>query len=354
MLTRGLLATLFAVVEVYQPVTAADSLSNVSGSVRMNDLAEVGGADVILNDVARVEGDGASALGAVVLATFEQDQESTTITLTTLRAKLDGVGVNWGRVTLGGFASCTVHRKATDAPPIVVASEPAVAVNPVCDVDLNSALTLREKITQDIERLTGADRHDLRITFTDSDERDLASTKPGVRFETQPSSKSGLGRVPIVVRCYDGTTRVRTFNLAPHVERRFLALVAGVNIDRGQPTSPSDAEVREVYTDDVRGTPLTDPNDLVGRVATSSIKAGQLLFSNDAQTPVAIRRGDKLRVRTFVGSLVIAVDARALEDGQVGQVIRVQNAQSRTELAVKVTGSSEAVVADEQVKEQAP
>ncbi|MEX0652913.1 MAG: flagellar basal body P-ring formation chaperone FlgA [Phycisphaeraceae bacterium] len=323
--------------------TAAPALA---GSIRLHNVASVQGRDVRLADIAELTGERAEILADTVIARFNEGRSELTLRHAQVRKALDVHDVHWGLVSLRGHSSCTVRQRpdepaADDREP---RDEPAVASNVESEIDLNTAMTLRARIVEMIEQLSGAAREDLRIHFNDRDADRLDLSVVTHRFELEPGSTAGVGRVPVTVRQYRHGAVVEEFSITVDVERRVLALVARRTIGRGDAFTKDAVRVREVYLGSDRGQPLDDPDLVAGQHAAAVLREGAVVYPEHVRSPVLVRRGELVTVRALVGDLVVRTVGRASEEGARDEVIQVRNEGSRDTFYATVTGRREVVV----------
>jgi len=79
-----------------------------------------------------------------------------------------------------------------------------------------------------------------------------------------------------------------------------------------------------------------------------------VIYADDVRSPVLVRRGELVKVRCMVGSLMLTTEGRAREDGQKGQLIQVRNEASRENYTVQVTGRREVFVRINQLEQNDP
>lgn len=89
---------------------------------------------------------------------------------------------------------------------------------------------------------------------------------------------------------------------------------------------------------------FTDKTQAIGLTAKRPIAAGTVLYNGLLAKPIVVKRGTLLAVVAKVGTIQAAITAKALEDGAVGQVIRVQNLQSKKIITAKVVDANTAEV----------
>lgn len=312
-------------------------------TVRLHAVAGVRGDAVRLGDVAELTGDAAQGLADTIVATFAGDATELRLSLATVRDVLDERGVNWGLMSLKGYAACRVSRLIEAREPTLERAA-AAAPNPETEVRLDTALTLRGQIEALLAQMAGVPREDLRFTFSDRDAEQLAASALHHRFEIEPMSTSVLGRVPVRVRRYTGGQVAETFTVTVDVARRALALVATRTISRDEPFTAGSVQVREVYLDDDRGEPLADASLIVGQQAAAVLREGGVIYPEHVRSPVLVKRGELITVRCLSGNLVVRTVGRAAQDGALDQVIPVRNEGSRETFYATVTGRREAVV----------
>ncbi|MEX0777204.1 MAG: flagellar basal body P-ring formation chaperone FlgA [Phycisphaeraceae bacterium] len=317
-----------------------------AASVTLSDQAGVAGPQVTLAQVAMLEGDEATALSDIVVGVFAKDAGALKVTLADVERVLRERQINRVTMTLRGFATCTVARLRED-PAKSRAAEPAEALsNPYQPVDLASALTLGERVVAMIEALAGVGRDELKITFGPGDQAVRDTPVGDLSVEIEPGAKAAPGRVPFTIRLYQGQALATTHRVTADVSRRWTAMVLKRTIARGDVIAAGDIEARLVYVQSA-GRPATELEQVVGNVAKGVLRSGAVVMLDDLHPPLMVHRHDTLTIRAFAGNMVVAVAARALEDGAKDQVIQVRNEQSRQTLAVRVTGPREAVMVDQ-------
>ena len=80
------------------------------------------------------------------------------------------------------------------------------------------------------------------------------------------------------------------------------------------------------------------PEELVGMSARRALPAGRPVALGDLRPPVAVLRGDAVAMVMRSGPMVLTARGRAIEEGAVGDVIRVMNTDSNRTVHAVVTG----------------
>jgi flagella basal body P-ring formation protein FlgA len=75
-----------------------------------------------------------------------------------------------------------------------------------------------------------------------------------------------------------------------------------------------------------------------------SLKAGDVITWQDVERQPDVIRGDRVTLHMQRGSIVVETEGIALQDGHVGEIIRVEQEEIGSLLRVKVTGSERAEI----------
>lgn len=85
---------------------------------------------------------------------------------------------------------------------------------------------------------------------------------------------------------------------------------------------------------------FTDPAAVIGRRTRMALGEGQPLLVRQLEPAWLVEKGNPLSLTAAAGGLMVSAPAEALEDGQLGDVIRVVNLSSRREVKAVVTGEN--------------
>jgi flagella basal body P-ring formation protein FlgA len=318
------------------------------GTVLLRDAVTLSPGTIKLSDVAELNGPAALALSELSIMELPAGRTPAQVTLEQICAAIDAAGVNRARVEIRGYARCVVSVPAPVAPPAAQPaktdatprSQAAAAVQSVAA----SPTSLRAQVTLLLEQNAGGDPQDLRITFTDADARALDQDVSNLRLEFEPIASSSLGRVPVVMRAYQGDKPVQTIRLIADVARRTNVLTLTRPISRGQSIQSDDLKQQKLFVTDARNAPIADPALVVGQLSVGSLRPGTVLTSEHVRSPILVKKGDTVIVRCIAGGLVVTTAARAVEDGFADKRITLINERSRETFTARVTGPREAVV----------
>ncbi|MBW3539801.1 MAG: flagellar basal body P-ring formation chaperone FlgA [Planctomycetes bacterium] len=153
-----------------------------------------------------------------------------------------------------------------------------------------------------------------------------------------------LGRTQFAVSIVEGGKSLAEVAVFLDVKYMQSVVLAQRPITRGQPITAED-----VYLDrrDVRqlASYYTRLQDVVGQTAGQSIRPLEVVRRNHIGDPtglgiggpVLVHRGDRVQLLATVGGLMtVIVVGEALEDGRLGETIRVRNVESKRTVLAKV------------------
>lgn len=124
-------------------------------------------------------------------------------------------------------------------------------------------------------------------------------------------------------------------------------VVAGRSLRRGQRLAAADLRTATRDARRVRGEFYRDAGDLVGQEVRRSLREGVAVTGNHVQPPTLVERNDRVTIAAGRGDAIqISSRGRALEHGQKGDRIRVENLDSGREIQARVVGEGQVRVGD--------
>jgi len=109
-------------------------------------------------------------------------------------------------------------------------------------------------------------------------------------------------------------------------------------VPRGQIVSPEDLVADVIWDDGTQQLPLAE--DVIGQEARRALAANQPLRATDVGQPTMVKRGQLVKVDYVTRSLSVVGEGKALGDGHLGDVVRVEMPGTSRVLAARVVGSS--------------
>jgi flagella basal body P-ring formation protein FlgA len=125
------------------------------------------------------------------------------------------------------------------------------------------------------------------------------------------------------------------------------AVVAIRPIGRGEVVKAADIELRSVDANSKsvgqRAT-ADSVEKLIGMEARQAIQTGDIIFTDQIQAPIVVKRGDVITVTSQSGGIRVRTSGRALQDASLGELVQVEALSSRQKYDARVTGQREAAV----------
>jgi len=323
-------------------------------SVRVYDVAGSDGPEVTLAQVAEIDGEHAGRYAQVVVGRFEEGTAKLQLKTASILEALREDGARLGMIDFSGFAQCVVHR-TFNKPQRVTSdeSEPAAAnfdQRGGGGVTIHSPTTVKSLIEQRVAKELGIGKASLEIAFNERDADLLARSAVAGRFEVSPSTAISLGKVGFEVQGYEGTRKQgRPETIHAHIQQRVIAVIAGDAIARGERITRRSVRLSEVLLDDPAQPYLQETSLVTGQVASSVIRAGELVTSSKVELPVAVKRRERVSVELNKRGIKITFNAVAHDDGAVGETIEVENTLTRERFRATVVGRGK-VVAGQQAQ----
>lgn len=136
----------------------------------------------------------------------------------------------------------------------------------------------------------------------------------GKRFRAQIAADTGAA--PVIQNI---SGRVIIKRDVPVLSRR---------LSSGTTISNSDIEFKLVSGEQLTGDVITDAKQIEGMELRHDVQEGQLLHSRDVILPRYVIRGSLVTIKIKTPVLLITAQGRSLQDGGVGDIVRVTNTQS--------------------------
>jgi len=141
-------------------------------------------------------------------------------------------------------------------------------------------------------------------------------------------------RVEIVVRRYDRVLAQRSFVFA-RVSTEQMVVPQRI-IKKGAVIKPSDLKVAKPEHRNTNESYAARVDQVVGKIATHTLHPNRPIALRHIREEYGVERGDKVMVRTSVGSIRVTMKGEAMENGSVGERILVSNSKSGRVIQARV------------------
>lgn len=115
-------------------------------------------------------------------------------------------------------------------------------------------------------------------------------------------------------------------------------------IEHGELLAVRDLTFLKVRKDQLRADAVTDVDQVIGEAARQTLRAGDPISVNDLERPLAVTRGALIEVVLKTPDMLLTTQAKALDDGAIGDVVRVLNTRSNITVQGTVDGPGEVTV----------
>lgn len=198
---------------------------------------------------------------------------------------------------------------------------------------------------QDMARLVtealaggGDDAGTLSVEFTNP--LPTLRTPPGAEpivveeVSTDAAGRRFAARVAMPV----GSGNVHRQTLTGQFHRLAEVPVLARPVGRGETIQAEDLEWVRLKDSRLGTSTIVDAGNLVGHTARGPLRPGTPVRASQVRKPVVVAKGSTVLVVFERQGMALSARARALEDGGVGEVVRVSNLQSNTVVEGTVTG----------------
>jgi flagellar basal body P-ring formation protein FlgA len=295
------------------------------------------GAVVTLGDVAEViAGDPKEAepLAAIELFTSPAAGQQRVVRLRDLQDLLVSRQINLADHRFSGAAQVVVEGRG-DA-----ASGPRNPLSP--SIRKRAERVVSEAIVRFLQTAAAGASWNVEVTLTDAQARAIPAEGSKIVVRGGEPPWTGSQQFDISVDTHDGPGR---FTIRAEVAARQPIVVAAVALARGSVVRQCDVQVvpASAVTDSTDAAHTLD--DVVGKEATRAVPAGSVVQTSAIRSPVVVRRGEVITVYSRSPGIRVRTEARAREDGGVGDLISVEPLSDRKKVfSVRVSGIQEAEV----------
>jgi flagella basal body P-ring formation protein FlgA len=112
----------------------------------------------------------------------------------------------------------------------------------------------------------------------------------------------------------------------------------------GEVVDKGDLDFIQVRADELGRDIVTDESRIVGMAPRRMLAEGQPIREGDLRAPIVVAKGSLVGMTLTTPNMVLTAQGRAIEDGAMGQVIKVMNTQSKTTVDAVVDGPGRVVV----------
>lgn len=144
-----------------------------------------------------------------------------------------------------------------------------------------------------------------------------------------------------VVKTDDET---QTVDLKGKVQIFVFVPTARHALTSGQIVTEADVFMKKTPQDKARQRKTTTLSDFIGKEVKRAVRAGQSLTESDVRIRPMVTKGKAVTLSFVKGGIMLSAQGKALENGGLGDVVRVMNTQSKSVVRGTVTAPETIVV----------
>jgi flagella basal body P-ring formation protein FlgA len=343
---------------------AADSTP--SGTLELRADATVNGPDVKLKQVCRWSDTDAAVFTPIAdttLLQFSGSESFRTISMEEINQTLHEAGVNIAMINFTGATSCTITRSDAQADsqqtiqqwidtqqPAAGSTTPVQSLAADAKPDPNFH-TLRDLLIADLSQRLNIPTQTLQLTFSAQDDKLLSLAEPIFKFDVEPSRARALGNVSWQVTVQtDSASRKVTVNATARAWLDQVIVAQPLAIHKV--LEAADFTTRRILVDSMPDRQLLHIDQCVGQEAAEDLPPGTVMTAQLVNAIPLVKPGQLVTIELRHGSVELRSVARAMEQGSLGQTVRVRNENTRDMLDVTVTGAQEARLGDTATADQ--
>ncbi len=282
-----------------------------AATVRVQPAAVAADAKITVADVAVIEEAGedlSDRLAAIVVAHLPEGCDSREIRAESLREAIGAAGVNLTKVKVTGAVRCRVSLEAS-------AGSERKALLAAVECYLRGAAPKARFSVADLE-----------IDF------EYTGDFTPVVTAVQPSAAAGPVRFDVADAA---DPSVKVGHLYADLSKSVPALVAKRRMVGGHKIVGDDLEVAYVSACEAPDF-CSELSEVIGRRTLRTITAGEVLRAGSLENLNVIKRGDQVTFLVQTKSMTASVRTLALEDGAIGDVVRLRRLGQRREYLGRV------------------
>jgi flagella basal body P-ring formation protein FlgA len=149
-----------------------------------------------------------------------------------------------------------------------------------------------------------------------------------------PQGKRKMGRVTVGVRC-NGTIKWTLF-VPVTVKVMAEIVVSKNNLPRGSIINPEDIAIERRDISRLHRGYLENKEAAVGKKLRQRVRQNQVLTPSQLIEPLSVKRNNRVLIQASNETVQVRMIGKALQNGSLGQIIRVKNESSNREIDAKI------------------
>lgn len=109
-------------------------------------------------------------------------------------------------------------------------------------------------------------------------------------------------------------------------------------LTRNTPIDANDLEIKQVKQSALMATGYRSIDDVIGMIPKRNLAVGTMLSNFQLAPPKVIKRGENVSIVAKSATMQVRMSGKALSDGEMGELILVQNSSSKRSVQARVVG----------------
>jgi flagella basal body P-ring formation protein FlgA len=206
-----------------------------------------------------------------------------------------------------------------------------LAAYPLQAAGIQSLDAIREAARQQVASQFNRPGTDITIGTLDPRLRLSNCSQPLKTFF--PQGKRG-NKLTVGVRCE--APKRWTIYVTAEIHQTVEALVAKEYLRRGRVLGSEDLEPKRFDANQLKFGYFTDIHEVLGKTLKRHLNRGAVLTPSNIAVTKVIRRGERVSIIAETGGISVRASGEALEDGGLGDIIRVRNLNSRKVIEARI------------------
>lgn len=307
--------------------------SAMAAEIQLRENATVEGPFVRLADLANLYGASEAELGKLAAIELFPAPPKGTEKIVRARQVMDVLvlrGVSFSKNHLSGSSRITLASGGSESAPRRLA-KPTRVMKAVDATKAKQAVydAIASRLDQqDIGQLAPQNANQAtpwQIEFQLTAEQTQHLHKSGNQFSLTGGAAPWVGSQQFSIEVPSATTNGNParFTIATQVTLPNRVVVALQTLPRNTVILASDVQLQ--YTQDDKVTKAAASlEEILGKETTSSLRAGAPITARQVREPVLVRKGDIVTVNSISTGIRIQIQAKAIEDGSMGQLITLE------------------------------
>lgn len=158
-----------------------------------------------------------------------------------------------------------------------------------------------------------------------------------------PSNTPLKSNTTVGVRCTSNTPW--SIFIPVKISTYLPVLVANHPLAQGAYLTANDFRTEERELSQLGGGYITQPEQILNKVVRSPIPATMPITLRQLSSPLVIHRGENISIVAEAGNIRVQISGVAMDDGHLGDTIKIKNTVSNRIIEASVTGSGKARIA---------